>query len=62
MISERQGLILGLFGKYDVIKNADVVKELNIPSISAAQALKRLEMLGLIERIGTGRGVRYKKK
>ena len=62
MLSEKQLLVYQLF-EVDTLSVSEISRLLNesIPMVTLKQALARLVALSLIERIGLGRGSRYKK-
>lgn len=64
LLSEKQELIFSFFKANENLAVADIDKKLKnkIPRASIKQALYRLVDLGLIERLGQGRGSRYQKK
>ena len=62
LLSEKQLLVYQLF-EVDTLSVSEISRLLNesIPMVTLKQALARLVALSLIERIGLGRGSRYKK-
>ena len=63
MLSEKQEKIYELFNGENILGVLEIDKKLKrkIPKVTIKQALSRLVVLGLIERIGLGRGTRYRK-
>jgi Fic family protein len=64
MLSERQSQVFALFRDSSELSVADIDAKLKhkIPQVTIKQALSRLVVLRLLERIGRGRGTRYRKK
>lgn len=64
LLSERQERIFALFSQEEVlsVSQIDILLKKTVPQATIKQALKRLVDLGMIERLGQGRGVRYKKR
>ena len=62
LLSEKQLLVYQLF-QVDTLSVSEISRLLkdSIPMVTLKQALSRLVALSLIERIGMGRGSRYKK-
>jgi len=61
-LSEKQAQIYGLFNDKEIgVAEIDELLKRKIPKVTIKQALSRLVALRLIERIGQGRGTRYKK-
>jgi len=63
LLSEKQAQIYKLFTKGNElgVKEIDEVLKGNIPQVTIKQALNRLVEFKLIERLGMGRGIRYRK-
>lgn len=63
LLSEKQSEIYRLFNEEDTLAVSEIDKKLKgkIPQVTIKQALSRLVELKLLERIGLGRGTRYKK-
>jgi len=63
MLSEKQEKIYALFKHKDILGVLEIDKKSKhkIPKVTIKQALSRLVDLGLIERIGMGRGTRYRR-
>ena len=63
LLSEKQSEIYRLFDTKDTLGVSEIDKTLKgrIPQVTIKQALSRLVELKLLERIGLGRGTRYKK-
>ena len=63
LLSERQGQIFAVLQDGEMLGVAEIDKRLNgsVPQVTIKQALARLVALRLVERVGQGRGVRYKK-
>jgi len=63
LLSERQGQIFAVLQNGEMLGVAEIDKRLNgsVPQVTIKQSLARLVALRLIERVGQGRGVRYKK-
>ncbi len=63
LLSEKQSEIYRLFDENDTLGVSEIDKQLKgkIPQATIKQALSRLAVLKLIERIGLGRSTRYKK-
>lgn len=63
LLSERQAQVLSIFQGGEMLGVAEVDKRLksSVPQVTIKQALSRLVALRLLERVGLGRGVRYKK-
>lgn len=64
LLSEKQELIFALFKDNQILAVAEIFKKLKnkVPKVTIKQALSRLVVLGLLERLGQGRGIRYQKK
>jgi Fic family protein len=64
LLSEKQIRIFEFFRNGKILSVSEIDKKLKnkIPQITIKQALSRLVKLNLLERIGQGRGTRYKKK
>jgi len=64
MLSEKQSIIFSLFKDSSELGVADIDSKLKhkVPQVTIKQALSRLVTLKLLERIGQGRGTRYRKK
>jgi len=63
LLSEKQSIIYDLFNRDKTLSVSEIDKKLKnkIPQVTIKQALSRLVSLKLLERIGQGRGTRYKK-
>ncbi len=63
LLSERQGQVFELFQTGEMLTTAEINKRLegSVPLVTIKQSLSRLNALRLIEKVGQGRGVRYKK-
>ena len=63
LLSERQEQVFAILKDGETLGVAEIGKRLNdsVPRVTMKQALARLVVLRLIERVGQGRGVRYKK-
>lgn len=63
LLSERQGQIFAVLQSGEMLGVAEIDKRLNgsVPQVTIKQSLARLVALRLVERVGQGRGVRYKK-
>ncbi len=63
MLSEKQQAVYNLFTAENVLNVSEIYRKYKgkIPEITIKQALSRLVALKLIERIGMGRGTRYRK-
>ncbi len=61
LLSANQVAVLRLLERNREITNRLVCRGLDLPRDTAKQALKRLSALGLVERIGAGRSVRYRR-
>ena len=63
LLSEKQQAIYSLFSKTGELGVQEIDTRLKgkIPKVTIKQALSRLVALKLIERIGLGRGIRYRK-
>lgn len=63
LLSERQGQIFAVFQNGELLGVAEIDKRLkgSVPQVTIKQSLARLVVLRLIERVGQGRGSRYKK-
>ncbi len=63
LLSERQGQIFAVLQSGEMLGVAEINKRLNgsVPQVTIKQSLARLVALRLVERVGQGRGVRYKK-
>ena len=63
LLSERQGQIFTVLQSGEMLGVAEIDKRLNgsVPQVTIKQSLARLVALRLIERVGRGRGIRYKK-
>lgn len=63
LLSERQEQVFNVFQNEEILGVAEIDKRLSnrVPQVTIKQALARLVGLRLVERIGQGRGVRYKK-
>ncbi len=63
LLSERQEKVYSFFeeGNFLSVSDIDSLLQGAIPLVTIKQALRRLVELGLLERMGLGRGVRYKK-
>ncbi len=64
LLSEKQLEIYHLFNELDTLSILEIDKELKgkMPRVTIKQVLSRLVVLKLIERIGVGRSIRYRKK
>jgi Fic family protein len=63
LLSEKQSKIYSLFEEGGLLAVGEISKKLKgeIPLVTIKQALNRLVVLRLIERVGQGRGTRYRK-
>ncbi len=63
LLSEKQAQIYKLFtaGNELSVKDVDKILKGSIPQVTIKQALNRLVELRLVERLGMGRGIRYKR-
>lgn len=61
LLSENQQRVMKLFERYGEITTRLVAEKLKIPSVTAKQILGRLVILKLIQRMGAGRSVRYRR-
>lgn len=63
LLSERQGQVYSVFQADEILGVAEINKRLNgtVPKVTIKQSLARLLELRLVEKVGMGRGVRYKK-
>ena len=63
LISEKQSIIYDLFIKNNELSVSEIsgLLKIKMPVVSIKQALSRLTKLNLLERIGSGRGSRYRK-
>jgi len=63
LLSERQGQVFTVFQNGELLGVAEIDRRLNgsVPQVTIKQSLARLVALRLVERVGQGRGVRYKK-
>ncbi len=61
LLSKKQTEIFNLFVDQKELNVSEIGKSLIIPLVSIKQALSRIVKLKLLERIGEGRGTRYKK-
>jgi len=63
LLSERQGQIFAVLQGGEMLGVAEIDKRLSgsVPQVTIKQSLARLVALRLVERVGQGRGVRYKK-
>lgn len=63
LLSERQGQIFAVLQSGEMLGVAEIDKRLKatVPQVTIKQSLARLVALRLVERVGQGRGVRYKK-
>ena len=62
LLSERQEQVFAILKGGEILGVAEIDKRLNgsVPQVTIKQALARLVALRLVERVGQGRGVRYK--
>ncbi len=63
LLSEKQSMILGLFRSESFLSVSQIHAEFEgkIPLVTIKQSIRRLVDSGLLERMGQGRGVRYRK-
>jgi predicted HTH transcriptional regulator len=63
LLSERQEQVFAILKDGETLGVAEIDKRLNgsVPQVTIKQSLARLVALRLVERVGQGRGVRYKK-
>ena len=61
LLSSNQEETLALFEKYPEISTKVVATKLKIPPVTAKQILNRLLELKMIERLGAGRSIRYRR-
>lgn len=63
LLSEKQSIVFALFTADEFLSVSEIDRQLkgSVPQVTIKQALSRLVALRLIERIGQGRGVRYRK-